>query len=549
MASVSYQQIAGRLDAAAPIYSLNDLFARHRWESKGGPPPSRSFRTIARRHTLPETTFHRFLWYNTFLLEGWVLNLCVGGALKILIAAAGLTEKDVIKSLNMSPADVLKKAGVPKSKILDMFDISADDLASAFPSVFDAACKALSWVPVVGDIVCSASDALSEMLSRLSIEQIVDRFGLSLGDVLDKLEAWGFDLMGILEKVCDPVLALIKTLLGIDIPSTIKINPKPELKPRALEIGAIAGQDYDIACLCEVFSHARRMQLLSAAQAAGRPIQYVEGPDDSGDTTLADGGLFTLAFQRPILHSDWTIFDGDSRGEYFRDADAWANKGVLLTVVDVGVGHLEIYSTHLMNGGDLITVPAWVPVLNILFPELSPQERLALQLKQVDRLVAFYKKHHNPKNIALVVGDFNIAADVKNRYDALVAKMSAINMRDVWPYYRLPPIDPKQTPTPRGDSHSSNDEAGHSSSTVWKICQPSSATYCDEWAKTETTTSRIDYVFAENPTKHHTYMLDISRIRRRSFVRLHSGIQELYLSDHVGLEVSLIASPRKHVPA
>jgi hypothetical protein len=549
MVSVSYRQIAERMDAAAPVCSLNDLFARHRWDFANGPPPSRSLQVLARRHFDPETTLNRFLWYNTFLLEGWVMNLCVGGALKILIAAAGLTEEEVIKSLNMSPTDVLEKAGVPKYKILEMFDISADDLAGAFPAVFDEACKLLSDVPVLGDLVCSASDALGEMLKQLSIGQIVSKFGLSLGDVLDKLKAWGFDLMAVLEKMCDPVLALVKAALGIEIPSAIKINPKPELKPRALEIGTIAGKEYDIVSLCEAFSHERRMQILGAAHTAGRPTQYAEGPDDSGDTTLADGGLFTLVFQRSILKSAWTIFDGDARGAYFRDADAWANKGVLLTVVDVGVGHLEIYSTHLVSGGDLITVPAWVPVLNILFPELSDSEKLALQLKQVDRLLAFYKQHHDPKNVAMVVGDFNLRADVKKRYDALVAKMASINMRDVWPYYRLPPIDPQQNPIPHGSTSSGRDEAGHSSSTLWEVCQPSDAAYCDDWAKTEGTSSRIDYIFVENPAKHHKFMLDVSRIRRRSFLRQHSGIEELYLSDHVGLEISLIASPRTHVPA
>jgi hypothetical protein len=42
-------------------------------------------------------------------------------------------------------------------------------------------------------------------------------------------------------------------------------------------------------------------------------------------------------------------------------------------------------------------------------------------------------------------------------------------------------------------------------------------------------------------------VLDITRVRRRPFPR--GGSAEAHLSDHLGLDIKLIASPRTHIPA
>ena len=542
--SKSFRDIAQVMDPVTLSHSLREVTQRHRW-GDGNPPAQPSLRSLTRRHEDLATAKHRFLWYNTFLLEGWVLSLCADGPLRVLLAAAGMAERDVIKALDLSPVDVLEKVGAPKSSVLKMFDISANDIAGWFPGVHKAACSALGWVPGLGSALCAASDALDEMLKQLSIGEIMSKANVGLDVVLDKLQEFGFDLMAVLRLTCEPVLGFLQGTLGIEIPTEIKFAPRPELAPRAHEIGTLVGQGYDIVALCEVFSHDRRMQVLENAQTSARSIQFAEGPDDQ--KAAADGGLFTMAFDAlSIVHQEWMMFDGEARGDYFRDADAWANKGVLLSVINVGVGQLEIYSTHLINGGDLITLPAWLPVLGLLFPPLSSAERLALQAKQVDQLIDFYKTHHKPENVALVVGDFNMSAQNKDTYEALTSRMASINLRDVWPYYRQPAADPAQ---PRGDTHSSVEEKGQSSSSLWKICQPNDAFYCDDVAQTAATTSRIDYVFAENPMEQHTFMLDLTRIRRRSFLRQHTPIEELYLSDHVGLELNLITSPRVHAAA
>ena len=95
---------------------------------------------------------------------------------------------------------------------------------------------------------------------------------------------------------------------------------------------------------------------------------------------------------------------------------------------------------------------------------------------------------------------------------------------------------------PRGDTHSSKNDDMNSD--IGYICSPFKAQYCDESVDTEET-GRIDYVFIENPRPEHSFTLDVTRVRRRPFYRPQaSGDQEMFLSDHVGLEFTLIVSPR-----
>ncbi|HEX5578093.1 MAG TPA: hypothetical protein VFY43_00315, partial [Candidatus Limnocylindria bacterium] len=463
--SGSMAAIAAVMDPVNPHLSLRELAHRHRWPD-GGPPPVVSLRVLLQRHEHPQSGHHRFLAYNTFLLEGWVLSLCADGPIRILMAVAGMAERDLIKALDLSPADVLKELGIKKGTILDWFDISPSDLANGFQSVHKAACDALDLIPVIGSALCDPADALGEMLDHLSPQQILDKFEIGLDAVLDKIEELGLDPMPVLVAFCRPVLDIIGAAIGIDLPSDITFQGKPELGDRANEIGGLVGSDYDVAALCEVFSHDRRLQVTGAAKSSGRAVTLVEGPDDQ--YAAADGGLALLALdQRPVIYQDWIMFDGEARGDYFRDADAWANKGVLLSVLDVGVGRLEVYSTHLVNGGDLLTLPLWVPVLGMLFPPLSAEERIELQMRQTDQLVAFYHDHHDRKNVAMIVGDFNVAAHTADTYGPLMTRMSALNMRDIWPFYREPKSPPgvRVVPNP-GPTSSGRDQAGQSSSTL-----------------------------------------------------------------------------------
>lgn len=94
-----------------------------------------------------------------------------------------------------------------------------------------------------------------------------------------------------------------------------------------------------------------------------------------------DSGLVTLTFDRKIVGSVNRNFA--TKGSYFLDADAWANKGVLLTTIDVGHGCLKIYSTHLISGGGLIGEN---DLIKLLVPYLDDQDAFPLQLAQLEEL-------------------------------------------------------------------------------------------------------------------------------------------------------------------
>lgn len=548
----SILKIARTMDPLRPPGSVKELARRHRW-LMGYPPVPLSLISICSRHNHPQKIGLRFLWYNTFLLEGWTIDLCRIDALELLVDLTGLAEQDIIKQLGVSPADILKQAGIGKYEILNLFNISPQDVANMFSDLFDALCdEFLSGIPVIGDLACSANDLLNDMLEKLTISNLLNEFNITVDMVIDALGAIGISPLDILAMFCDLTFAAISSLVGVNIPKKLTIKAKPELDPRAREIGTRVGAEYDIVALCEAFSIIRRKLIRQHAEAASsKPMGQAEGPDDSGANVLADSGLLTMVFGRAITSS--TSKPYDARGDLFRDADAWSNKGVLLTRVDVGLGILEVYSTHLYAGGDLLNVPEWVPIFGKIFPEPTDEEKLAVQREQLEEFKKFYDKHHDYKNVAIIVGDFNMAAhkgDDKNPnpnkedYPALLEVMNKLNMLDSWPYHRHRQIPSPQDNKviPRGDTHASNDD--NSSSEVWRVCQPAAGSFCDEPSQPEET-SRIDYIFIEKPRPEHAYSLDFTRIRRRPFRRPNAvGGQEKYLSDHLGLDVTLIISPR-----
>jgi hypothetical protein len=56
----------------------------------------------------------------------------------------------------------------------------------------------------------------------------------------------------------------------------------------------------------------------------------------------------------------------------------------------------------------------------------------------------------------------------------------------------------------------------------------------------------IEKIFhlVERPRSSHTFTLDVSRIRHRAFKRVQPGTVA-YLSDHLGLEITLFPSPKR----
>jgi endonuclease/exonuclease/phosphatase family metal-dependent hydrolase len=333
------------------------------------------------------------------------------------------------------------------------------------------------------------------------------------------------------------------------------IGAKPLLEQRAKEIGEVTSTHYDAAVLSEVFG-SREKRLLHAGWKAAA----AESGPNRDKNSLASSGLYTLS-KLPIRRAKTHVFR--SRGDRLVDPDAWANKGVLMTEISFGFpdSGLEIYSTHLFAGGPLPPddvakagseladilkrASAKIPWLqspartvrrlsDMTSSESLTKEKHAVRTRQVEELIEFYRQVHDPRNVAIVAGDFNIHADCDGKptkqYRQLVRAMSTVGLYDLW-------ADRCRT---RGPTSNLLHDA-------LSICRESvgQTTICDERSDTKSG-NRIDYLFVERPMPEHGFNLDLTRPLRNAFRRDKSakGYEEMqYLSDHIGLSVVLIATP------
>lgn len=548
--ATSLRQIAEFMDPVDPPLGLRALAARHRWIS-GHPPSPISLAEIARRHESQATTRHRFLWYNTFLLQGFTLSPCdIPEMLDRILHEAGYNPRDLLDQLGLSPTQIAEAMQWSKDQlyenVLKPLGIGLDELKSAFGDVVDALLNAPGDVleVVTGGAVDVPDISVGDILAEVSVADLLETFNVSVDQLLTAMKV---DPLTVLTRFCEETLDFVSSALPVPVSTQIEIKPKPERHQRAREIGQVIGPDYEIVALCEVFEEESQSSIRAHAAASGRSVHVAIGPDDSGH--LASSGLMTLAIDRPIAGIERKTFN--NRGQYCCDSDAWANKGVLLTRIDVGLGILEVYSTHLLSGGDIADF-------------LTPSEAVTESTKQlqVDELIAFYEQHHDPRNVAMVVGDFNISADNASRYDQLVGKLHALGLLDAWPFHRHreSPGHADNAGVPRGDTHASGESTGTlvdlpgappvpgavDSSRVGDVCVPATGPFCiDGQEDPAKKTSRIDYVFVENPTSQHTFTLDFTRIRRRPFARTGDNVvTELWLSDHLGLDLKLVVSPK-----
>ena len=308
----------------------------------------------------------------------------------------------------------------------------------------------------------------------------------------------------------------IRTPLG-----PVNIAAKPARAERATELGQTLGA-YDVCCLSEVFTSDSRDRIVAGLDGAVWKTNM--GSDDSG--------LFFLAKGRPIAPPETMIFS--NRGERLRDSDAWSKKGILFNVIDVGLGKLEVFQSHLFYGGGLPGID-----------EPSEDDRMLVRRAELAELADFYRRHHRPKNIAVVTGDFNINGADPRQYAAVRETMDSLNLHDLWSW-DVYEQDPNQGYTCR---FTDGPEEGW-----WRnflpICAPIgigaglAEDYCHDYltyGKQPRGVGRYDYIFVERPTNAH---LEVSRILRRPFQRNRVTHKEQYLSDHLGLDVTIYLSPR-----
>lgn len=295
------------------------------------------------------------------------------------------------------------------------------------------------------------------------------------------------------------------------------IGAKPAFEDRAKEIALevvkpvkmppglnVEEKNYDIIALCEVFS--TEVQKL----IEDRTPQYAHIPGP-GDLTLKKGsGLYQLinSSRKTVGTPQSIVFS--HQGNLMTDADAYSRKGVLLTRIDVGVGIIDFYNTHLYAGGGL------EPYLHGPPDDYVRKTRAS----QLDEFVQFFDKTHQKENIAVFCGDLNNTPD-----DEFFAKVFNIN---------LYPINWKNTGDTTGDPSKKD---GYDND----CCNPGeSPTYC-----TKGKWHPIDYVFVEKQTSDHNFKLEVKSFRRRPFPRSYPTDGQYYLSDHLGLEVIFIASLRE----
>ncbi len=521
--NLSLRDISQIIDPLEPPTSLKEVAKRHRWMS-GNPPNSISMWSITDRYSDP-TNIIRFLSYNTFLLDGFEIPLNLFD-LTIVLEKVGTTVADYFATkLEIGIEDMMGRFGIDPMNILSA-RWSAKSLAGALGISWGVVLAATGGAAIFADPGIGVVLKVAGIICRGSSYQ-ARRHSLEILEIAGK----------------DPLTALVElgitvgTILGVDIPDPIAIGAKPALTERSQELGPklmepmnlAYGLDksYEIIALCEVWYQEARDQLA----AASPQCVHITGPDATGPKALKGSGLYQIVLNHAVLEQPPPLVFSN-RGDELRDADAWASKGVLLTRIDVGVGVIDLYSTHLYSGDGLLDIP------KIGLGKLPEGEKSGIRNSQLDEFIAWFKDTHNSSNIAIFCGDFNISGN--NYGQNLIDVMKSINMENV----ALRPRFKWNTYGDTGGTHG-DENPDPESSRFNEICDLSvDSTYCRD-PNGNPGGDCIDYIFVERPTSDHTFNLDISRLRRRLFLRDEATDGQISLSDHLGLYVTLIASKCK----
>lgn len=370
---------------------------------------------------------------------------------------------------------------------------------------------------------------------------------------------------------------LIDPPLGIEKP--------PDRAARVREIGrALDAGGFDIMALCEVFKKRDGEDIEEEISFA---VDRKRGP--------GPGGLeFSSGLQTMVRHPPFRISGSETRVYHTTGGtpDSLAQKGILHTEIDLGPGRIDLFLTHMYAKG-----------ADGDHDEFSPVREL-----QTAELGNFIQERRKPENVVMVVGDLNVdgrkneyrrllemmykpsrgqipispgptITGVPTPVHAQISFDFELRLHDLW-----------LTRGSRFGATAAPGEENRPAPQYERICLVDDEGYCNDLSTkgpTHTETDRepgyrLDYIFIEDPKDQHSFNLDVTRVRRRPFWRgagfpkaafSHieaftgpelphvgdpldllpdgAGIDELlerevphYLSDHLGLEVTLIASPR-----
>lgn len=542
MTDISFRDIASHMDRLYPPISMRDLLMRFRYPNLAPgdlPPAPNSFREVAIRIATESNPKIEFVHYNTWLLE------------------ARFDLETLVKSVIGIPHFVVCLVGDAVQileKVLE--DVDTDEICDTlFPPIVEVC----GVSPNLANDGCKLAAAASSELIDFLLDNFFDSAEDALEWLFDHFE-WGFDW----------AVDIILELTGLNL--SIPVKSKPQMDERATEIGKEVFS-YDWVSLCEVWDGTRRGKILSQ----GPPVDSFTGPSEPppGDWQTQGSGL--LVFSPTFVLEGHGVHTYQTTGVHRQmaagcdlgalvDSDIWARKGIQLTTLQAGNSRIDLYSTHLYSGGDMLDWPA------LGLPEPTDGEKKFVRAAQVDELAAFIAETHDPRHVAIVAGDFNIAA-TSSEYDNLKSKLSSISSSfpefvgrqiqfdDWWDLDVFRNVFPVANDTEfetQGHTNRHGDGDDPIIDTFDTICmifpqnqvKPESTNendfYCDERILYDknATGERIDYLLIERPTELHSFMLDVSRIRRRAFKRrgIHTEPQ-IFLSDHLGLEASLFVSP------
>ncbi len=333
----------------------------------------------------------------------------------------------------------------------------------------------------------------------------------------------------------------------------LRITAKPALHGRASEIGRRVFSDYDFAALYEVMQEKQRDEILSAWGASP--------PDNFFGGTLTS--LFTISKKFKIGRKESKTYGSKGKVtgvevipgigptiDISLDSDFYANKGVLLTEILTPLGAVEVFSTHLFFGGgfgktaeDLINA---VTPFERHISESTPAERFETQKNELKEMLAFYHTHHHPENVAIFCGDLNIDGSDPSHFNELKSLLASISMKDVWADGPFP-----NNLTGGQTSRNDDDDTKPEERDFANVCTELAANgdYCDDSRPPNhppppDAVGRFDYLFVEDPQPSHTYNLDLTRVRRRQFRWSQPADGQFFLSDHLGLETTLLLNTK-----
>lgn len=343
---------------------------------------------------------------------------------------------------------------------------------------------------------------------------------------------------------------------------------KPVIDKRSAEIGRLIRDRYDLAALTEVFRNEERKRILKQWPDSQRPFdaEFIH------KRIIKSAGLMTISQRSPIVYEEKYEF------KFEKGIDAWADKGVLLARIDLGMGPstLDIYSTHLNAESDFIQ---------------------RMQLIELAEFVRTTRAYHNP---TLIMGDLNMGdySERKSFPDQIPVptgspqyfkyKLKMKKIIEPSPFFNLLVMESRNTPFQEQGGlyerdviqivmkalgfqdlwrvRTKENAYGYTSQIDEKgvadaICKLDLRTglvyqnehvhvgYCEDdglpkppyYFKKKKKTDRLDYIFFYVP-ESSSFHLDFSRPRRLRMER--KGKKFGWLSDHLGLETTLLISPK-----